>query len=152
MPELALALISIAIALPGVALTAWHVGGTRGPNPDPLEEAAAAQRAAITAADTARASARAANTAELDATIARLAEIQAATRRARGSTPTQQQRQDGPPLPHDVRLAAAMRREYSTTTLGVPADCTCVPDHARAALAKGSGKRVLLQRTARQIR
>ena len=65
MPELALALISIAIALPGVALTAWHVGGTRGPNPDPLEESAAAQRAALTAADTARASARAANTAEL---------------------------------------------------------------------------------------
>ena len=47
-------------------------------------------------------------TAELDATIARLAELQAATRRARGSTPT---------------------------TLGVPGDCTCVPDHTRAALA-----------------
>lgn len=215
MPELVLALISIAIALPGAALTAWlAVGGARDPRPDPLEEAAAAQRAAITAADTARASAHAArtaelaafdaearrildalpvpcvcsqvsthewdertqtyrqrwtvpehftscakhwpattgappagtvtarpreggplrtpaarvdaeraryvaeawarrvtdaaNTAELDATIARLAEIQAATGRARGSTPT---------------------------TRGVPGDCTCVPNHARGALA-----------------
>lgn len=67
MPELVLALISIAIALPGVALTAWHVGGTRGPNPDPLEKAEHARLAAITAADTARASARDANTAELAA-------------------------------------------------------------------------------------
>ena len=66
MPELALALISIAIALPGAALTAWRaVGGARDPRPDPLEESAAAQRAARTAADTARASAHAANTAEL---------------------------------------------------------------------------------------
>ena len=65
MPELVLALISIAIALPGAAITAWHVGGTRGPNPDPLEESELARRAALTAADTARASARAANTAEL---------------------------------------------------------------------------------------
>ena len=214
MPELVLALISICIALPGAVLTAWHVGEARRPNPDPLEESAAAQRAALTAADTARASARAANAAELaefdaearrvldaldvpcvcsqvlthewdertqsyrqrwtvpehfpscakhwpattgappvgtvagrrheggpmltpaarvdaeraryaaeawarrvtdaanpaelDATIARLAEIQAATGRARGSTPT---------------------------TYGVPGDCTCVPDHARGALA-----------------
>ena len=68
MPELVLALISIVIALPGAALTAWlAVGGARDPRPDPLEESAAAQRAAITAADTARASARAANTAELAA-------------------------------------------------------------------------------------
>lgn len=66
MPELVLALISICIALPGAALTAWlAVGGARDPRPDPLEESAAAQRAAITAADTARASARAANAAEL---------------------------------------------------------------------------------------
>lgn len=65
MPELVLALISVAIALPGAVLTAWHVGEARRPKPDPLEEAAAAQRAAITAADTARGSARAANTAEL---------------------------------------------------------------------------------------
>ena len=34
-----------------------------------------------------------------------------------------------------ARYAAAMLREYSTTTYGVPADCTCVPYHARAALA-----------------
>ena len=68
MPELVLALISIVIALPGAALTAWlAVGGARDPRPDPLEESAAAQRAAITAADTARASARAANAAELAA-------------------------------------------------------------------------------------
>lgn len=66
MPELVLALISICIALPGAALTAWlAVGGARDPRPDPLEEAAAAQRAARTAADAARASARAANAAEL---------------------------------------------------------------------------------------
>lgn len=66
MPELVLALISICIALPGAALTAWlAVGGARDPRPDPLEEAAAAQRAARTAADTARASARAAHVAEL---------------------------------------------------------------------------------------
>ena len=43
MPELVLALISIVIALPGAALTAWlAVGGARDPRPDPLEEAAAA--------------------------------------------------------------------------------------------------------------
>ena len=41
MPELVLALISIVIALPGAALTAWlAVGGVRDPRPDPLEEAA----------------------------------------------------------------------------------------------------------------
>ena len=34
-----------------------------------------------------------------------------------------------------ARYAAAMLREYATTTYGVPEDCTCVPDHARAALA-----------------
>lgn len=65
MPELALAIISIAIALPGVALTAWRVSGVIDHRPDPLEESAAAQRAAITAADTARASAHAAHVAEL---------------------------------------------------------------------------------------
>ena len=68
MPELVLALISICIALPGAALTAWlAVGGGLDPRPDPLEESAAARRAALTAADTARASARAANAAELAA-------------------------------------------------------------------------------------
>lgn len=46
-------------------------------------------------------------TAELDATLARLAELQAETRRA----------------------------PATITTYGVPADCTCVPDHAHAALA-----------------
>lgn len=69
MPELVLALISITvIALLGMVVMSW--GETIGPRPtrpDPLEESAAAQRAAITAADTARASAHAANTAELDA-------------------------------------------------------------------------------------
>ena len=68
MPELVLALISICIALPGAALTAWlAVGGVRDPRPDPLGESAAARRAAITAADTASASTRAALTAELAA-------------------------------------------------------------------------------------
>lgn len=68
MPELVLALISIVIALLGVVLTARLAeaeADATGHRPDPLEEAAAAQRAAITAADTARASARAARTAEL---------------------------------------------------------------------------------------
>ena len=47
MPELALALISICIALTGAALTAWPaVCGALDSRPDPLEEAAAAQRAA----------------------------------------------------------------------------------------------------------
>ena len=46
-------------------------------------------------------------TAELDATLARLAELQAETRRA----------------------------PATITTYGVPDDCTCVPDHAHAALA-----------------
>mgnify|MGYP006867820283 CR=1 FL=1 len=60
MPELVLALISIAIALPGAALTAWlAVGGARDPRPDPLEEAAAAQRAARTAAGHSRSPRRA---------------------------------------------------------------------------------------------
>ena len=185
MPELALALISIAIALPGVALTAWHVGGTRGPNPDPLEESAAAQRAALTAADTARASARAANTAELaefDAEARRILDVldvpcvcsQVLTHEWDGRTQSYRQRwtvpvhftacakhwpaatgappppgtiahlqrQGGPMLTPAARVAAeraryaaAMLREYSTTTYGVPADCTCVPYHARAALA-----------------
>ena len=67
-----------------------------------------AERARYVAEAWARRVTDAANTAELDATIARLAEIQAATGRARGSTPT---------------------------TYGVPGDCTCVPDHARGALA-----------------
>ena len=66
MPELVLALISIVIALLGVvAMSGGEIIGPRPARPDPLEEAAAAQRAAITAADTARASARAANAAEL---------------------------------------------------------------------------------------
>lgn len=185
MPELVLALISIAIALPGAALTAWHVGGARGPKPDPLEEAEHARRAAITAADTARASARAANTAELDAFDAdarRILDVldvpcvcsQVLTHEWDGRTQSYRQRwtvpvhftacakhwpattgappppgtiahlqrQGGPMLTPAARVAAeraryaaAMLREYSTTTYGVPADCTCVPYHARAALA-----------------
>lgn len=232
MPELVLALISVAIALPGAALTAWHVGGARGPNPDPLEESAAAQRAAITAADTARASARAANAAELaefdaearrilDAldvpcvcsqvlthewdehtqshrqrwtvpvhftacakhwpattgappagTIAHLQRLDGTLTAAEvdrrvaefvagvGVTPggiryrapttgapppgaATDQQQGGPPVTPAARVAAERARrldaafllEHSTTTYGVPADCTCVSDHARAALA-----------------
>ena len=185
MPELALALISIAIALPGAALTAWlAVGGARDPRPDPLEEAAAAQRAARTAADTARASARAANAAELaefDAEARRILDALPApcvcsqvlthewdehtqAHRQRWTVPvhftaclkhwpattgappagtvTARPREGGPMLTPAARVAAeraryaaAMLREYSTTTYGVPADCTCVPYHARAALA-----------------
>ena len=53
------------------------------------------------------------------------------------------QQQGGPPVTPAARVAAERARrldaafllEHSTTTLGVPADCTCVPDHARAALA-----------------
>lgn len=189
MPELALALISIAIALPGVALTAWHVGGTRGPNPDPLEESAAAQRAALTAADTARASARAANTAELaefDAEARRILDVldvpcvcsQVLTHEWDGRTQSYRQRwtvpvhftacakhwpattgappppgtiahlqrQGGPMLTPAARVAAERARyaaeawarrvtDAATTTYGVPDDCTCVPEHAHAALA-----------------
>lgn len=185
MPELVLALISICIALPGAALTAWlAVGGARDPRPDPLEESAAAQRAARTAADTARASARAANTAELaefDAEARRILDAlpvpcvcsQVSTHewdertqsyRQRWTVPEHftscakhwpattgspppgaatDQQQGGPPVTPAARVAAERARrldaafllEHSTTTYGVPADCTCVPDHARAALA-----------------
>ena len=234
MPELVLALISIVIALPGAALTAWlAVGGVRDPRPDPLEEAAAAQRAAITAADTARASAHAARTAELAAfdadarrildaldvpcvcsqvsthewdertqsyrqrwkvpehftacakhwpattgappppgTIAHLQRLDGTLTAAEvdrrvaefvagvGVTPggiryratttgapppgaATDQQQGGPPVTPAARVAAERARrldaafllEHSTTTYGVPADCTCVPDHAHAALA-----------------
>lgn len=236
MPELVLALISIAIALPGAALTAWlAVGGARDPRPDPLEEAAAAQRAAITAADTARASARAANAAELaefDAEARRILDVldvpcvcsQVLTHEWDERTQTYRQRwvvsehftscakhwpattgappagtvtarghEGGPLVTPAARVALERRiaeyrelndrlaelhqpprtddgdytiarvaaarapilpgrgplqwedgRDYqvarwlaatSTTTYGVPDDCICVPDHARAALA-----------------
>ena len=227
MPELVLALISICIALPGAALTAWlAVGGARDPRPDPLEEAAAARRAAITAADTARASARAANAAELaefDAEARRILDAldapcvcsQVSTHEWDERTQTYRQRwvvpehftscakhwpaTTGAPPPGTIadrgheggqlttpaaRVAAERERsraerqrslwagdgdytiartaarapilpargplpwedgeDYkiarwlaatSTTTYGVPADCTCVPAHARAALA-----------------
>ena len=55
-------------------------------------------------------------TAELRATLDRLAELQTETRRTPGGAP--------------YRAPAT-----ATTTYGVPADCTCVPDHARAALS-----------------
>ena len=189
MPELVLALISIAIALPGAALTAWlAVGGARDPRPDPLEEAAAAQRAAITAADTARASAHAARTAELAAFDAEARRILDAlpvpcvcsqvsthewdertqTYRQRWTVPehftscakhwpattgappagtvTARPREGGPLLTPAARVNAERARyaaeawarrvtDAATTTYGVPEDCTCVPDHARAALA-----------------
>ena len=233
MPELVLALISIVIALPGAALTAWlAVGGARDPRPDPLEEAAAAQRDALTAADTARASAHAANAAELaefDAEARRILDAlpvpcvcsqvsthewdeHTQTNRQRWTVPehftscakhwpattgtpppgtiAHLQRLDGtltaaevdrrvaefvagvgvtpggiryrapppgppprgppparqggaPPVTPAARVAAArarrldaaMLREHSTTTYGVPDGCTCVPGHTRAALA-----------------
>lgn len=186
MPETLLFIVIIVIALLGVVVMSW--GETIGPRParpDPLEEAAAAQRAAITAADTARASARSANTAELaefDADARRILDAldvpcvcsQVLTHEWDGRTQSYRQRwtvpvhftacakhwpattgappppgtiahlqrQGGPMLTPAARVAAeraryaaAMLREYSTTTYGVPADCTCVPYHARAALA-----------------
>ena len=189
MPELVLALISIVIALPGAALTAWlAVGGARDPRPDPLEEAAAAQRAAITAADTARASAHAAHVAELaefDAEARRILDAldapcvcsQVSTHEWDERTQSYRQRwtvpehftscakhwpaTTGAPPPgtiaHLQRLDGTLTaaevdrrvaefvagvgvtpggiRYRAPTTLGVPADCTCVPDHARGALA-----------------
>lgn len=227
MPELARALISICSALPGAALTAWlAVGGARDPRPDPLEEAAAAQRAARTAADTARASARSARTAELaefDAEARRIldalpvpcvcsqvsthewdertqsyrqrwtvpehftscakhwpattgappagtvadrgheggqlttpaARVAAERERSRAERQRSLWAGDGDytiartaarapilpargPLPwedgEDYKIARWLAAT-STTTYGVPADCTCVPAHARAALA-----------------
>ena len=230
MPELVLALISIVIALPGAALTAWlAVGGVRDPRPDPLEEAAAARRAALTAADTARASAHAAHAAH----VAELAAFDADARRVLDAldvpcvcsqvsthewderTQSYQQQwkvpehftacakhwpattgapppgtvagrrhEGGPLVTPAARVAAERERsraerqrslwagdgdytiartaarapilpargplpwedgeDYkiarwlaatSTTTYGVPADCTCVPAHAHAALA-----------------
>lgn len=66
MPESLLFIIITVIALLGMVVMSWGVTiGPRPIRPDPLEESAAAQRAAITAADTARASARAARAAEL---------------------------------------------------------------------------------------
>lgn len=53
--------------------------------------------------------------AELRATLDRLAELQTETRRTPGGVP--------------------YRAPATITTYGVPADCTCVPDHARAALS-----------------
>lgn len=232
MPELALALISICIALPGAALTAWlAVGGGLDPRTDPLEEAAAAQRAAITAADTARASARAANAAELaefDAEARRILDAldspcvcsqvlthewdehtqshrqrwtvpehftacvkhwpattgapppgtiadlkhedgsltaravdawaRQVTDRApmsRGAIDAWERQIAGRPnttrareLPSGVtfepsydptpRVDAAILREHSTTTRGVPDDCTCVPDHTRELLTENT--------------
>ena len=38
-------------------------------------------------------------------------------------------------LSRENQVDAAILREHSTTTRGVPDGCTCVPDHTRAALA-----------------
>ena len=227
MPERGLAHISIVIALPGAALTAWlAVGGVRDPRPDPLEEAAAARRAALTAADTARASAHAAHVAELaafDADARRVLDAldvpcvcsQVSTHEWDERTQSYQQQwkvpehftacakhwpattgapppgtvadrghEGGPLTTPAARVAAERERSHaerrrllwagdgdytiaravarapilpargplpwedgedykiarwlaatSTTTYGVPADCTCVPAHAHAALA-----------------
>ena len=226
MPELVLALMTILIALLRVVVTAGRVGAATGRRPDPLEEAAAAQRAALTAADTARASARAAHVAELaefDAEARRILDAldapcvcsQVSTHewdertqsyRQRWTVPVHftaclkhwpattgapppgtvaGRRHEGGPLvtpaarvnaerershaerrrslwagDGDYTIARAVARapilpargplpwedgeDYkiarwlaatSTTTRGVPEDCTCVPDHARAALS-----------------
>ena len=37
-----------------------------------------------------------------------------------------------------ARVDAAILREHSTTTHGVPDDCTCVPDHTREILTKST--------------
>ena len=226
MPELVLALISIVIALPGAALTAWlAVGGVRDPRPDPLEEAAAARRAALTAADTARASAHAAHVAELaafDADARRVLDAldvpcvcsqvsthewdertqsyqqqwkvpehftacakhwPATTGAPPAGTVTARPREGGPlltpaarvnaeraryvaeawawqitghpPAPQTRELPSGVTFEPSygagatpggvpyrgpatITTYGVPADCTCVPDHTREILTKST--------------
>lgn len=190
MPELVLALISIVIALLGVVLTTRLAeADATGHRPDPLEEAAAARRDAITAADTARASARAAHVAELaefDAEARRILDALDApcvcsqvsthewdertqTYRQRWTVPehftscvkhwpdatgtpppgtvtAQQQHQGGPLLTPAARVNAERARyaaeawarrvtDAATTTYGVPDDCTCVPEHAHAALA-----------------
>lgn len=181
MPELVLALIIIVLALLGVvAMSGGETIGPRPARPDPLEESAAAQRAAITAADTARASAHAAHVAELaefDREARRILDAldvpcvcsqvlvyewdghtNSSRRRwtvprhfkacdkywpATTGTPPRgaagQQRQGGP------ALTPAATREHPTTTTGVPDDCTCVPDHARALLARAAmtGTRVV---------
>lgn len=218
MPEPLLFIIITVIALLGMVVMSWGVTiGPRPARPDPLAESAAAQRAAITAADTARASAHAANTAELaefDAEARRVLDALPApcvcsqvlthewdertqTYRQRWVVPehftscakhwpattgappartvTARPREGGPLVTPAARVDAERARyvaeawargvteievssgvrvtpggidytptprgdaatplEHSTTTTGVPDDCTCVPDHTRALLA-----------------